>query len=484
MKAVYIKNFRKGFATNSSSTHSVIYRKKGEMFEDLNIFELDYYDRFDSTIAATKSAKIKYIAGDIMYNKPLLECMCAFYPEMKQYLPLIKKTIEENKYETFGNHSRGNLHFINNSDIEASIEYLRNIIDDEDIIIVGGSDEQDFVYDTTDGHEELALPYKLSYKSKSIVKNGNYWVGYGWSGKVRFKTEKGDCIPSYPELIDLKITNKCEHGCQFCYMNSTINGEHADIDELKRIINQVSSDSWGLNDRRVEFSVGGGNILLYPHLEELFKFMKEKGHIVNTTIRSSDCKTICNDERLKNIFEKYVSGIGISVNDTKDIEDIHTFKDSFKKKDVVIHMIPEYNGFAESLEIMNKLNDDKHYFSFLFLGYKTNGRGNNCNYDKLEEANLNALFDGRHSVHIDTTFANRYKEYLEKTFDTEYTITYTEGEYSMFIDGVTRKGYKSSYQKDKPYDLFGGGGVISAFNNIRKDNGLEIYKDDYYGSED
>ena len=483
MKAVYIKNFRKGFATNSSSTHSVIYRKKGEMFEDLNIFELDYYDRFDSTIAATKSAKIKYIAGDIMYNKPLLECMCAFYPEMKQYLPLIKKRIEKNNYEAFGNHARGNLHFINNSNMEASIEYLRNIIDDEDIIIVGGSDEEGFVYDTTDGHEELALPYTLSYESKSIVKNGNYWVGYGWSGKLRFKTEKGDCIPSYPELIDLKITNMCEHGCQFCYMNSTINGEHADIDKLKRIINQVSSDSWGLNDRRVEFSVGGGNILLYPHLEELFKFMKEKGHIVNTTIRSSDCNIICNDERLKNIFEKYVSGIGISVNDTKDIEDIHTFKDSFKKKDVVIHMIPEYNGFAESLEIMNKLNDDKHYLRFLFLGYKTNGRGNNCNYDKLEEANLNALINGNHFVHVDTTFANRYKEWLEKTFDTEYTITYTEGEYSMFIDGVTCKGYKSSYQKDKPYDLFGDGGVIGAFNNIRKDNDLEIYKDDYYGSE-
>ena len=106
MKAVYIKNFRKGFATNSSSTHSVIYRKKEEMFEDLNIFELDYYGRCDNTIAATKSAKIKYIAGDIMHNKPLLDCMCAFYPEMKQYLPLIGETIKENKYGAFGNHSQ------------------------------------------------------------------------------------------------------------------------------------------------------------------------------------------------------------------------------------------------------------------------------------------------------------------------------------------------------------------------------------------
>ena len=36
MKAVYLKNFRKGFATNSSSTHSLIYRNKGEVFDDLN----------------------------------------------------------------------------------------------------------------------------------------------------------------------------------------------------------------------------------------------------------------------------------------------------------------------------------------------------------------------------------------------------------------------------------------------------------------
>lgn len=258
-----------------------------------------------------------------------------------------------------------------------------------------------------------------------------------------------------------------------------MNGKHADILNLKNFIRQVSFDSWSLNDRRVEFSVGGGNILLYPHLEELFSYMKENGHIVNTTIRSSDCKTICNDERLKNIFEKYVSGIGISVNDTKDIEDIHTFKDIFKVKDVVIHMIPEYNGVTESLEIMDKLNDGKHYFRFLFLGYKTNGRANNCKYVKLDEANLNTLIKGKHFVHIDTTFANRYKEWLEKTFETEHTVTYTEGEYSMFIDGVTCKGYKSSYQKDKPYDLFDDGGVIGAFNNIRKDNGLEIYKNSY-----
>ena len=68
MKIIYLKNFRKGYATNSSSTHSVIYKNKDEMFEDLNIFELNFYDRFDKTIAASNEAKIKYIDAHIIYK--------------------------------------------------------------------------------------------------------------------------------------------------------------------------------------------------------------------------------------------------------------------------------------------------------------------------------------------------------------------------------------------------------------------------------
>ena len=38
MFPIYLKNFRRGLATNSSSTHSVIYRNDGEVFNDMNIF--------------------------------------------------------------------------------------------------------------------------------------------------------------------------------------------------------------------------------------------------------------------------------------------------------------------------------------------------------------------------------------------------------------------------------------------------------------
>ena len=488
MRAVYLKNFRKGFATNSSSTHSIIYRNKDEMFKDLNIFELNYYDRFDNTIAASREAKIKYVAANIFWNETLFEIMCQYYPEMKQYEELAKKARENDLYEEFGMYTRGALSFRKGTELEASIDFLKNVIDDEDIIIVGGSDEADFVYETTEGHKEIALPDDIGIGSlqKGIVKNGNYWIGYGWDGKIRFKTEKGDCVPSYPELVDLRITNKCQHGCPFCFMDSSMKEKEADFFKLKAIINQLSSNEYDRYDRRVEFSVGGGNILLYPHLEELFKYMKERGHIINTTINAKDCKEILSNEKYLKLFKNYVTAIGVSVTDEKDIDILGDFKFSFNRdgyKQITIHLIPELLGVEKTMELIQKIEKQYEYFNFLFLGYKTNGRGKTQEYKTFTNDELTKLFGEDLLVSIDTTFANTYKDWLEKNFETDKTITLNEGEYSMYIDAVEEKAYKSSYQLDKPYNLKYGRGeektysVEQAFKNIRKDNGFEIYGD-------
>ena len=61
MKVLRLRNIRRGLATNSSSTHYVIYKKDNEVFEDMGIFDKDFYERYDPTIAASKEAKIKYI---------------------------------------------------------------------------------------------------------------------------------------------------------------------------------------------------------------------------------------------------------------------------------------------------------------------------------------------------------------------------------------------------------------------------------------
>lgn len=485
MKAVYLKNFRRGFATNSSSTHSVIYKNKDEMFKDMDIFELDYYDRFDSTIAASKDAKIKYIAANIMWNDKLYEIMSLYYPKMKKYKKLIEKAKKNGYYNdgVFGMYSRGDLYFTDNRYLEASIDYIRNIIDNDEIVIIGGSDETDFVYDTVKGHKEIDDPGKIS---GSLIKNGNYWVGYGYLGKIRFSSYKSEeCIPEYPELIDLKITNKCNHGCPFCFMDSNMNGEDADIDFLKDIIVQLS-DGYREN-RRVEFSIGGGNVLLYPHLEELFDFMHERNHIINTTINIKDCKRLLEHDYLLHLFKKYVSGVGVSVSSDDDLNDLSKFEKEFCKweryeynrhREVVVHLIPELLGAEKTSDLISKLAT-LGIFKILFLGYKTNGRGITQKHTVFSDSELSDIFKCISDISVDTTFANTYREWLEKNFSTDYTITYNEGEYSMYVDGVTKKGYKSSYQLEKPYDL-SAIRLVSTFREIREANGFKTLYMNYY----
>ena len=517
MKIVRLHNFRRGLATNSSSTHSLIYRNEGELFDDLNIFELNYYDRYDETIAASREAKIKYVLAAIMYNQPLVKIMSSFYPEMKEYYPLIKERFQTNTYEGFGMCARGNLDFNNN--LEASVDYLRHVIDNNDIIIIGGSDEADFVHDHTEGHVECPDPDELEYaitkNKKGVNKNGNYWVGFGrtrdltpvdeeggderiknsFHGKIRFSTSDTDIlVPEYPELIDLKITNMCAHGCPMCFVNATRDGAHADIRFLKSAISSLRSydDSFF---HRTEFSIGGGNILAYPDLEELLQFIHEQGHIVNVTIKSDDCVRVLRDEPIREVFKKYVDGIGISVFNAEDAKRAIELRKANMKDDgllgefkhIILHVIPEYIGVDAVEEIAKVVSESKTYMGMLYLGYKTNGRGADQAYKILTTEELDKLFNSRRMIEIDTTFANRYFDYISKHFACAKTLTRNEGEFSMYIDGVEQNAYKSSYDLDKPYNMSYVPyaerernpmyNIREAFKNIRKDCGFMCFSD-------
>lgn len=526
MKVIYLKNFRKGPATNSSSTHSLIYRNDGELFEDLNIFNIDYYDRMDSTIAASREAKIKYVLANIEWNEPLVKIMSSFYPEMKEYYPLIREHMANFRdFDTYdrglGMTCRGYLGFEGN--LEATVDYLRNVIDDPDIIIVGGSDEGDFYYDTIEGHvkcpdSEMVYGY-YPEKKLGVTKNGNYWVGFGnvydrivvhdeefsdeyytnpvknsYMGRIRFMTERGkEPIPEFPELIDLNITDKCMNGCEFCFRGCTEQGKHADIGFLLNVLNDCGTPSKS-GHNRVEFSIGGGDILLYPELPKLLEHIHDLGHIANITISAKDIVRLFKQKKIMKAIKDYVYGVGVSMTSVEDVSELKKLYDKVcgkfsgqKSLCLVAHVIPEYLGVEKTKEIMDAIGKNKMFVPILMLGYKENGRGADCTWKKFTDEELNSLFKDRYSVSIDTTFANRYFDWIDRNFSYRHTITLNEGEYSMYIDAVNEKAYKSSYQLDKPYnmrvdwskrDTNPWYSVKEAFREIRKDGGFVVFNND------
>ena len=516
MKIFRIKNRRNSLATNSSSTHSVVYKNKEQVFEDLGIFDNRYYDRHTQTIAASREAKIRYIFANIFYWNELVEMMAERYPEMKEYYPLAKehfdiyaneekrneilkdKTGEEyfdlwDDIETyhFGEHSRGSLY--NPQEIYISYEYLCNIIDSPDIVIVGGSDESDFVYEQTDGCQEISHEYSYLKKITDRVKNGNYYILYGdmfeRKEKMRLQVDSiPDMIPEFPELVDMKITNACEHHCPFCYMGSTPKGKHA---ELKDIYNIV-----GAFKNKTEFALGGGNVLLHPKFTDIVKYIHKKNHIVNITIRYDDVNTINENSDIKEAINKYVSGIGISVQKASDVDVATEYISEMLElgKHVCLHVIPELIGVKNTIDILNKKTDinniiiSKHTpnaCKVLFLGLKQSGRAKNIEHKLLTADELNSLIvASKYSYNVDTSFINTYNSWFDETYeDPDYFLTRHEGEYSMFIDAITLNAFTSSYKDDGAINIIDTldryryiKPIDEVFGEIRRKNGFKVFE--------
>lgn len=525
MKIFRIKNRRNSLATNSSSTHSVIYKNKDQVFEDLGIFDNRYYDRHTETIAASREAKIRYIFANIFFWDELVELMSARYPEMKEYYPLVKDhyDIYENKekrdeilknrdegedywdlwenLETyhFGEHCRGALY--NSQELHLSYEFLNNIIDSPDIVIVGGSDEADFVYDQTEGCQEISHEYSYLKKITNKIKNGNYYILYGdmfgRKEKMRLQVDSiPDMIPEFPELVDMKITNACEHKCPFCYMASTPKGKHAELKDVNNIV--------GKFNKKTEFALGGGNVLLHPNFNEIVRCIHIRDHIANITIRYDDVKTINENENIKSAINNYVSGIGISVQKASDVDVAKDFIIEMLNlgKHISLHIIPEIIGVEESVAILNKMSEinDSVYDNYknnhsceynvckvLFLGLKQSGRAKNIEHKLLTEDELHMIIEAaKYQYNVDTSFINTYDNWFNTQYDDpKYFLTRHEGEYSMFIDAVTCKAFTSSYKDDGAIDIRNYDSKYSydaikpineVFAEIRRKNGFKVFE--------
>ncbi len=136
--------------------------------------------------------------------------------------------------------------------------------------------------------------------------------------------------------LDIKVTDFCTFECEFCYQGSNRKGKHADFETLKddllRIIRKTGI---------FEVVIGGGEPTLYPHIEDLIKFLLSKR--VNVGITTRNYKGA-----LKLLRKFYLSSY---------------FSSSFPvdkktKNKIVIHPAKLYVGFSYSPELKNILKKE------------------------------------------------------------------------------------------------------------------------------
>jgi hypothetical protein len=256
-------------------------------------------------------------------------------------------------------------------------------------------------------------------------RNGNTSVIIMADGtKVRYIPNNKAPEPVRPESIDLKITDKCFSRCSFCYEHSCPEGKHGNLDHP--ILDTLEPGT--------ELAVGGGNPLEQINLEAFLKKMKDKEVICNITshVRSFGFR----NNLITTWGQKWlVAGIGLSVGDLPEDTDLVPVvvpKDIEKR--VLYHTII---GITPT-NLIKRLSK-KH--NVLLLGNKTQPV---IKHTANELREFVAAFNGE-GLYFDNLACDQLNVrslVSENVWKERYMGD--DGLFTMFIDLVTERAYKSS----------------------------------------
>jgi len=190
--------------------------------------------------------------------------------------------------------------------------------------------------------------------------NGNAHIKLYEDGTRIIETDDDEFKLNYPLNMDVTITHRCDHGCKFCYLNCTSDGEHADILKPSFLDTLHAGTELAINL----------NDLSHPQLSKFLVRMRDRGVFVNGTINQDHfmkyykvlgglCKSKC------------LWGLGISL--TKATPEFVQLAKRFPN--AVIHVI---NGILQPKDI-EALRDNG--LKLLVLGYKNVGRGEEYEID-------------------------------------------------------------------------------------------------------
>lgn len=336
-----IQNIRFGHACNSSSLHSIIVFDKGHKPEFCNDdceADGEYYEN-DFTLAS-EGAKLGYIGAlleEAMSARKLPPYLLDYYRDT--WLKGRDGHDVQYKKDTYvdGKAIVPLPGYYNSTHINKEFfDEMKAAILDPDAVIVGGDDQcntprvmEELIpgvpnYDRAMVSRELKknharlLPmdslkhYPAFESARKDPKYGFWSVFERKTGtKVRLSFDDTPILcASRPELVDVKITDKCSRLCPYCYQNSTPDGKSAKIDDLRRIVDALAElEVW-------EIAWNGGEPTEYPKFWELLMFTYQTGIVSNFTTRNVDWFKVKSN---RDVVKKYCGRVAFSVGGlTKD----------------------------------------------------------------------------------------------------------------------------------------------------------------------
>lgn len=443
-----IHNVRTGFATNSSSTHSIVFMKR-----DLGGDSPDSPAQFgwENFTLTDESGKLDYLAATVRHA---LQDAIGDDLAVRIANELTGARITSDAYVDHQSILALPTGWDGKSlDLDFLAEFKAFLLRD-DVAILGGNDN-------SDGHPLLESddvkvatghsgPIHVETCGPVARKDpAGFWTLFnrqtGAKVRISLKGTDFECTPertALPELVDVKITDYCTFGCPYCYQGSTKKGEHSETHSLSML-------AYLLGDARVfEVAIGGGEPTLHPGLKSFVDSLRYRGVVPNLTTKNLAWLAA---PTLSDPVLNQCGAFAFSADSDADV----------RKLSAALEGRPEVKRKATIQYVMGKDATARDFGSILnscgyanlpvtLLGYKTTGRGLAHGEKPLQPMWIKEVQGAMKAypglrIGIDTVLVDRWWDALLAAGVPKWALTRKEGRFSCYVDAVAGKLHASSF---------------------------------------
>lgn len=356
-------------------------------------------------------------------------------------------------------------------------EWVR-VLMDERVVILGGNDNVSPRLPQRIVNEGRVLLTPLSGYDLTVKRDGDAIIFHDAESGMKFRwSETPYEKATRPELVDVKITDRCSHGCAFCYQGSTPEGQDAPLHRVKAVIDALAETGV------FEVAIGGGEPTEHPNFAEILLYAAAKGVTPNFTTFSDKWAS---DEAIVEAV-KHVSrrrggiGIGVSVLSEKDIAKLKGVRAAVGDRAQVIgQTVVGVAPVAVTSRLVRAIAESGN--SVLLLGYKSTGRGEDFSARLPAMADVRDMIDAFRTeeflndwheetplwstLSVDTAFLDQYGKALDDLGVEMVLRTSPEGAFSMYIDAVSMTAGPSSWHPELLRPVEGAAEALAMFRTL------------------
>jgi hypothetical protein len=450
---VKILNVRAGFATNSSSSHSVL------LFKGHGATDYDLGDGYNWSFFTVASAEMKkhYLASQLAeslgydswdataeQNARILEIIVDLFGLLPEPETVDHQSCWSFPYDWDGETlSRG------------FIEDMTSFLTRDDVVILGGNDnvERDVRHPLNDAHPGHLWRDNLPQDERVHMiarRDEDHWTLFNRDTGMKVRVAFGEHEPasaSAPELVDIKITDYCPFACTFCYVDSTKEGQHAPLADLITVAERLAAAEV------FEVAIGGGEPTMHPDFKEIVDAFSSRGVTANFTTKNL---AWLKDAELVEYLKPRVGAFAFSVTKADEVDKLANLLeragwvhyDGTGGKRPNLHVVMGTVDEETFKQILARASE--HNLGVTLLGWKQVGRATAGPTHPYRDWWLSvAKESGIYHLGIDTALAAESEQQLLDADIPRWMFHTEDGRWSGYVDAVQMTMGPSSWEPQR-----------------------------------